>query len=248
MLLPALVMVTTGVMLSEECLTRYITNSIDGYVCKTSVYTNFSDVGFHRCIGSCIVNETCWMAAYNHDGRYRLLANDPCVSADIDSKFSMTVLKVEESHQCVHWTSFSSTFGKENGYPTRAIRLHGGRDDTIGRAMYGPDMLTGWSTSSQYEAYLIGWNGRILLPEYDVLLVGNDCVTAWVPYMIGDPMPRQAVVAEVNRDGRNVYAFRKIIEDGIACYGSYTEGSALGYYEASGVQSTTDIHLLVELY
>ena len=68
-----------------------------------------------------------------------------------------------------------------------------------------------------------------------------------MPYNIGDPMPHHSVVAGLDRNGRNKYVIRVVI-NGRVHYGSYTEGDAGGYYENGGAKMSTDVQVLLELH
>ena len=232
---------------SMQCLSRYITAPIQGHCCSTLVFANISALSYQRCIGLCITNDACWAASYNHPEQYCFLASETCVSSDRNIKFSMANIRPSERQHCIKWVPFNNTLGIEEGFPPRIINYNE-IEDTIARVVHGQDVLTGWATHHVYNAYVIGWDyTSIEVPDYEVLLVENSCSTAWVPYIIGDPMPRGVVVAGVDRDSRNKYIVR-IISNERVFYGSYTNDDAFAYFEYQGVWQSTVVNLLVELY
>ena len=234
------------IAISIQCSPRYITRPNRGYLCETSVYKNLIASSFQRCAGLCINSVTCWTASYNHAEQCFLLASEMCMLANVNTQFSMMIVRLDETPHRVNWASFSSTFGKRHGFPPRAIRYNG-RKDTVAREVHGEDVIVGWATSLSYSAYLIGWDYRkVHLGQYEVLLVGKSCSVAWTPYIVGKAMPNEVVVAGVDRDMRKKYILR-VVSGTKAYYGSYTEGDAFGYYEYRGVKRSTSFSVLVEL-
>ena len=238
----------TCIKLSTQCLSRYITIPIDGHYCRqASVCKKTYNLSIEQCVGECISDGSCWTLWYNHIGRYCLLASETCVSIDMNIEFSMAILRTNETHrhqQCIHWTSFNSTFGRIYGFPTRAVR-HNGMQNTIARAMIGQDMLAGMATDWKHEAYLVGWDlVTVSLTTYEVLLVAPGCSTTWVPYNIGDKIPHGAVVAGVDRNTRKKYVIRRMF-NGNSYPGSYTEGDDEGYFPENPVITRTDFYILV---
>ena len=235
-------------MVSMQCRARFITGPVNGYFCPTLIYKNRSAIGHEHCIGLCISTSICWAASYNNLGRYCLLARETCVVSDLNTPYFMVNLRPNETQHLVHWASFNSTIGrKQRNFPPRTIKYKG-RKQTVARALYGPDIVVGWATDYSYRAYLIGWGNRVVaLSVYEIVLVENGGSTSWVPYTIGEPMPRGVVVAGVDRVMRNKYIIR-IMRGSMAIYGSYTEGDPYGYYEYYGVKRSAGFSALVELF
>ena len=248
MLTHLLLLCVTCINLSAQCLSRYITKPIQGHYChQATIYKTSSDVSFQRCVGECINERFCWTLWYNHLERHCLLASETCVRIDINTEFSMAILRTNETTQqqnCIHWTPFSQSLGRSDGFPQRAVKDDDMKGTSV-RAMVGQDMLTGWATDWQHKAYLIDWDlVNVELTTYEVLLVAPGCSTTWVPYNIGDQMPHGAVVAGVDRNMRKKYVVRRMF-NGNSYPGSYTEGDAQGYFPENPVIIRTDFYILV---
>ena len=108
---------------STQCLSRYITEPIDRFSCQSPIYKNISDVHFHQCSHACIGNNACWSLSYNQPDRKCLLAEVPCVTADVMDGFSIMILRTKESQHCVEWIPFNRTYGKQYGFPERAVQV-----------------------------------------------------------------------------------------------------------------------------
>ena len=184
---------------STQCFSRYITRPINGYYNHQSIDTLFKYIDFQQCIGACISNKTCWTLSYNHSGEVCALEKEPCVTANKNNDFSMMILRSTPFPLCLGWMSFNDTYGSIKGFPKRAvkIRIKKNRMAAMARLVSTNRLLTGRSTSKRHKAYLMDSQGNFenLSNGYEIILVGGNCSTAWVPYTAGDPIPTGAVVA-----------------------------------------------------
>ena len=177
----------------------------------------------------------CWTLSYNHPGNYCILAHEACVSTEENPNIVMMVLRSNETLPCVEWAPFRKNYGVQHGYPIWAITGYytTNRQGTPARAFKGLSLLTGWSTTLAYKAYVFDSNQiRTILDDgYDILVVHTQCSTAWVPYRAGESIPPQAVVA-----GSENSMNRYVIDPGLPYvrFGRYTIGDTHGYYSVRG--------------
>ena len=215
MLKHVLVLCIVCTAVSTDCLSRYLTAPIQSYFCQTLVYKNVSTRSYQWCFGLCISKDTCRVASYNHPQHHCLLASETCVLADSNTQCSMVNKRGNEWQHCIKWVPFSNTIGRKHGFPPHIINYND-KEETIARAVHGQDILAGWAIEYSYSAYLIGWDkSEVNKRTYEDPVVESGCSTAWVPYIIGNPMPHGVVLAGVDRDMRNKYIIR-IIRNGRA--------------------------------
>ena len=240
-----------AIQTSTQCLSRYITPPIDGYLCQMSLYRNLSDINLQLCIALCVRDGNCWTLSYNYADNYCILVQEVCASAEENPNFAMMMLRSNQTQPCVEWISFSSDYGAQKGYPARAItgyyqtNGHG----TPARAFTSQKLFTGWSTTGSYKAFVFDSNQEKITLEdgFDILAVHIQCSTAWVPYKAGEPIPPQAVAAG-SEDSKTKYVIRSSLGDSFVSYGSYTTDDTLGYYSYNGgLHSTTNMHILIRL-
>ena len=238
---------------STRCVSRYTTRPIDGYSCQSEVHKNVSDVHFHRCIHACIGSKTCWSLSYSRPGRYCLLAEEPCVVTNPTDDFSMMILRMNEPQHCIQWIPFNSTYGLQHGFPKRAVQadLSMNRKSAVTRAANSAGTLVGRSISDNYQANLLDSSqANINLDHgYEILVVGDTCSTAWVPYTTGDPIPLRGCVAGKDSLNRNYYVVGR--EASYLHIGGYIEGEVDAYYSntyGTGSNSFRNMFMLIALH
>ena len=135
-----------NVLISSQCLSRYIMPPIDGFSCHSTFFKNLSDISLELCVANCVRDESCWTLSYNHPGNYCILADEACVSAEEIPNFVMFLLRSNETQPCVQWIPFSRTYGVENGYPERAItgKSSSRQRGAVARAFTGQNLLAGF--------------------------------------------------------------------------------------------------------
>ena len=184
---------------STSCRSSYITRAINGYICQPSVYKNISDVQFRQCTNACIGTDTCWTLSYNYIGRYCLIAAEPCVTAELNKDFSMMILRIGETHNCLEWIPFNKTYGLQYGYPGRAVQatLINDRSSVVARAASDQGILMGRILSNKHVAELLDVNQNFIEFDhgYEILVIQESCSSAWLPYTPHEPIPARAVMA-----------------------------------------------------
>ena len=237
---------------STQCSSRYTTQPIDGFSCQTSGYKNISDVQFHQCTHACIGNSTCWSLSYNHIGRYCLLSDAQCVTAKVSDGFSLVIVRANERQSCMEWIPFNNTYGLQHGLPKRAVQSALARDliSVVARTLDTTGTLVGRSISDDYQANLVDSSNANVNHDdgFEILVVGNSCSTAWVPYTVGDPIPATAVTAGKDNLDRNLYVVGRDLL--YFHFGGYIDGASDAYYSNNdGTSSTSfrDILLLISV-
>ena len=90
----------------------------------------------------------------------------------------------------MQWIPFSRTYGIQNGYPEGAItgKSSSRQRGAVARAFTDQNLLTGFSTTYVYKAYLFDTNQTAitLTADFDILVVPTRCSIAWVPYRPGE--------------------------------------------------------------
>ena len=241
---------STAVRSSRQCLSRYITRPINGYHCQQSEHTSVDNIGFQQCVRACITDETCWTLSYNHSGQLCVLGDEPCVTADRTNDLSMMILRSTTSSPCREWTPFNKTYGSQHGYPKRAIqaKIKYNRVAVVVRPVTSNGLRNGRSTSYKYQAYMLDsqQNMHTFNDGYEILLVGKQCSTAWVPYTAGEPIPVGPVVA-----GRDDLAGKHYVvapRDTFMYFTVYVAGSNQAMYPLGPVlHSFTNMYLLIAL-
>ena len=88
-----------------------------------------------------------------------------------------------------------------------------------------------------------------LIDGYEILVMGGNCSTAWVPYTAGDPIPTGAVVAgKDNLAGRYHYVVASM-DTAYKNLATYAHGTDQAFYRHSRgeIMSFTDMYALVAL-
>ena len=183
---------------SSQCLSLYITRAIDSYHCQSSSFMSISNIRFQQCTRACLINSTCWTLSYNHSGHVCVLGDEACMTANNSNDFSMMIIRTDSSQRCLEWMPFNMTYGVNYGYPKRAIKAGMGQDkvSTVARRVTSDGLQIGKSPSFRYKAYVLDSRQNRHAIDYgdEILLVGNSCSTAWVPFTAGDPSPTGVVL------------------------------------------------------
>ena len=235
---------------STQCLSRYTTWPIDGFSCQTSVYKNISDIYFDQCRNICIGSKDCWTLSYNHPGRYCLLAEEPCVAADVINGFSLMIMRPKEPQRCVEWVPFNKTYGRQYGFPKRAFEvvIEWGSKSVVARATEADITLTGRSTNRDYIANLLNSTEAIFNLDhgYEILVVRDTCSVAWVRHRTHDPVPVGAIVAGKDSLNRNHYVVGR--SSPLIMIGRLIEGEPVAHFtHGTAFHSFGNMFMLVSL-
>ena len=238
---------------SSQCLSLYITRAIDSYHCLSSSFMSISNIRFQQCTRACLINSTCWTLSYNHSGHVCVLGEEACITANNSNDFSMMIIRTDSSQRCLEWMPFNMTYGVNYGYPKHAtcIKARMGQDkvSTVARRVTSDVLQIGKSPSFRYKAYVLDLrqNRHAIDYGYEILLVGNSCSTAWVPFTAGDPTPTGAVtIGEDILTGTHYIVGTRATS--YMYFTSYKAGAAQAFYTASNsVASTTNMYMLILL-
>ena len=119
----------------------------------------------------------------------------------------------------------------------------------MARSITANGLLTGRSTSYRYEAYVPDsqQNSFKISGSYDILVVDDACITACVPYSVGERIPVGAVVVGNDQLSRTHYIVGP--KHSVYLYfTTYLQGEHEAYYfEGGSVTSFTDMFMLVSL-
>ena len=238
---------------STPCVSRYISRPFNGYYCQQSNNIVISYTDFQQCIGTCIRNKTCWSLSYNHSGHVCVQGEEPCVTANRSNDFTMVIVKSIPFSHCSEWTPFNATHGSKQGFPKRTIQVplnFNNRISGVARRVTTTELLSGRSTTHAYVAYMLDslGNKHVLTDGYDILVVGDNCSTAWVSYTAGDPIPTGAVIAgKDNLTGRYHYVVCQR-DTNYMFLTTYAEGADHAYYTRfNQIRSFTDMYVLIVL-
>ena len=147
---------------------------------------------------------------------------------------------------------FNNTYGSVHGYPKQTIQSPWKNDDvsTIARRIDAGQLEMGKSTSIAYKAFLLDNQEKHSVYEdgYEILLVGDGCSTAWVPYSVGEPIPDDAVIAWKDEVAGTHYYVVRPRDTTVMHFTFYVGGGNNAFYRDSGVvPKTTDMYMLVAL-
>ena len=235
--------------ISTSCISRYTTQPIDGYFCKLAVYKNMSDSSFHKCTHACIGSKTCWTLSYNYPGRYCLLSEESCVTAQMSSDFSMMIWRVAETKRCLEWVPFNRSYGLQHGFPRRTaqVTIVKGRSTAVTRVVSDQDIPIGRARGDKHVAELL--DGNQIYFEfhhgYEILVIRDSCSSAWVPYTPHDPIPVGAVVAGKDNNNKKHFVASKNL-NGVLRIGGYTEGASAAYYKIGSDPRSFSRHTYVD--
>ena len=167
----------------------------------------------------------------------------------------MMILRTDESqNNCVEWVPFGSNYGQQHGFPNRAVQavISSHQTAAVARASHVGGTVVGNAISGSYTANLLDSSHQNVNYDdgYEILVVGDSCSTAWVPYTAGDPVPATAVVAGKDTSNRNYYV---VGPDAWYFYiGGYVEGDVDAYYSStsgtSSIPFVVDILMLITLH
>ena len=233
---------------SMQCLSRYTTKPINGYSCQLLAHDNITDVFFHQCTHACLQRKNCWTLSYNYPGRYCLLTKEPCVTAEESHDFTMMILRSKETHHCLEWIPFNSTYGFQQGYPKRAVQvsLPRNRSSVVARVVNDQVILTGRSIDGTYKAFLLDSNHDKFIHDhgYEILVIHDTCSTAWMPYSPRETIPAGAVVTGKDNFNKNHHVVSRKFK-GVLRIGVYVEGEDFAYHPSIGDNSLSFAEILM---
>ena len=132
--------------------------------------------------------------------------------------------------------------------PKQAIQSAWKNNDmsTIARKITAGKLEMGKSTSIAYKAFLLDTqkSHSVYEDRYEILLVGDGCITVWVPYSVGDPIPDAAMIAWKDEVAGTHYYVVSSRDTTYMVFTFYAGGSNNAYYRhIGGVPTMTDMYV-----
>ena len=115
------------------------------------------------------------------------------MTAEERNVFTMMILRSKETHHCLVWVPFDTTYGLQRGYPKRATQASLPRDRSSVVARVANDQVTlrGGQLMALIRLYFwIPITTNVLL----ITVMKSLSFTTWMPYTPHKPIPAGAVV------------------------------------------------------
>ena len=178
------------------------------------------------------------------------MGSELCITAEPHPNVSMMLFREKmEDHSCGSWIPPLNDPTTSRGLVE--IRPHLNQYGAVGRMIIGQNIYLGHVTTPRRAkpAYFpIDGNEVRENTNYELLSVGLNCSLAWVSYTTGDTVPAAALQLGYVAGVGPTYSVRVHRPDlNTDKFGVYAAGDSVTYYPYFGVQSVTEVDILVQV-
>ena len=225
------------------CTTMHTHEPLHGYYCPNGQLANIPGIGQQQCTGHCLINQACRVMSYNKKERNCILGEVPCAVAANHSDYVLTVFRQN--------LTIDPTIRKPKSdpLPARTVDTHVTLHEAVCIMEIGEDIFIGhgephWlcfiAKDGAPASYI---NGSLFLT------VDPCCTLAWVPYVPGSTLLRNAVRCGYFTTEGHTYCARIWRPDKARMlFGYYLSSTELAYYAFYGFQETPYFDILIQVW
>ena len=252
-------MKTIDMTLMAATIVTYVMQAIDarchsfdfylpakGRYCSTGG-SALSDMPRHQCISICLHFKRC--VAFNYDMTVDKCTffHTPCPLAHENSAMEYHIFTEKPAHQYSQWVPYTAG----DDLNERIIESDGA-ERVVGRLKYDGNDIPGYLYEPSGRCQLGLGATRIDSSSSvpcELLYIADDCTAFWVPYTIGQPIPKKAVVGCQMTSGETLYVVKFDYISIRTISGYCTEGAlhAVSVYGAEVRSSDVMVMLLILL-
>lgn len=236
------VVIQTVVLYSETCST-YVSNSrYRGYFCDNGDVIKSTIGKEHQfCVFECIRSPECAAMNYNTANSTCSLLAEPCVTTTHNDDFNFLLFRDDPDQECTTWSSYNSG----DPLPDRVVIA----PNPISRFVRSGNTLVGHMSIYYKTAYSVLQTGVVLEhSSWELLVIDNQCSTAWVPYTVGEPLPPKVVVGGYMANIGGTYPVRIWgVLSNRYCQGYYALTMSEAICRYGSTETSADMEILVIL-
>ena len=188
-------------------------------------------------------SEWCFVLAYHHQRLSCSLGRNPCAIAEPHKHYTTMVLRNNVEQECLIWNQWDGS----SDFPRIARSNHNFR--SVARKVQQTSSYIGIMNAvlpGNGKAYF-AINGRETeLSDAEMLRVHPYCSLAWVPYTVGQPFPKRAVITGSNIGSHATYSIR-MGSFSAETFGFYIEGDPVGHYSHYGCHEALEFDVLIRV-
>ena len=232
--------IASCVINATVAIAKFSHGYLGGYYCVRDYFKTIFNISRHICTLSCMDSDACFLLAYHHQRYTCSLGHKPCVIAEAREHHTTMVLRANLEQNCLVWNQWD-TF---NDFPRVVSSDTSPR--SVARNMQETSIFVGTMNypGDGVSFFAIGGN-EIMYQDSEPLSVHPNCSLAWMPYTVGDPLPKRAM-ATGNIEGRVAYSIRvgSLYDE---TFGFYYKGEQAGYYGHYGYHEVLDFDVLINV-
>ena len=234
------------------CLSYRMESTRGGY----AIFHSTTADGEHWCMIKCIRDPHCWAFNFLYDGTCELLPTlDDCKEPRSHLNSTFVHLSTCEGktpvdlsprnwteNECLTWIPHNKDFPCPPG-----VLMSSSTDYCLSLAPWYGLYMPGWFESPGGFRLVTEDRQTLRCPDGYLLKTAVGCTTTWQDYIVGDPVPPNAVQVSVSRDGTPLYCVEYHPGIGTRGYyiGYYIQTIQKTYIMSGGVYSPTHVKMLV---
>ena len=199
------------------------------------------NIAHAQCVWRCLSSKTCVVISHNLLYNYCELSVELCDHLEPNEEFTITIYGAEVRTCMQQWVSVSEYD------PQRAVAFKKSKSSgdliAVGRVLHNTSIYPAKHKRFLSFDFRANVNTRMLkTDDGEVLLLGSNCLTAWVRYSVPNAFPVGAVVGgQIGEELLYVARARKL-EYSI---GYFKKETQLGYFTSGGAFTTDTMEILV---
>ena len=225
------------------CRTMYASSPANGFYCPSGNLRNISDIGQQQCTRYCLTDKACRVMSYNTKYRICLLGETPCVVATSHPDYMLMIFRSNLDIDPIIWKP------KSNPLPARTVDTRVTRHEALCRTQDGDDLLIGHGEPHAASYTTLEDGSGATHYGGSVLTVHPAYTLAWVPYVAGSPLPKNAVPCGYLTTEGHTYCAQKWRPDiERMLFGYYRVVKQIAYYAYWGTKETTEMDILIRVW
>ena len=199
----------------------------------------------------CITRTECSIINYNIQQKVCILGKAPCIVLEADEAFQLNYIGIVDRTECFRWVP-SSSF--DNVETVSSPNCHHREPNCyVGRLVSSFNVLPGKYLRDALKVWTVFEGANVNSVDSDsnkeILDVRAGCQVTWMPFRAGDAVPKGAMKGGfLASNGATLYVIRGSAETYTGIFGYYDPEANIGLIAHSGVESVTDMELLVVLW
>ena len=225
--------------------TMYTSRPLNGFYCPGAYHPNITDIDQQQCTRQCLIRQVCRVMSYNPIDRVCTLGEIPCVVAERLQNYMLIVFRAEIIVGCIIWEP------KSHPFPSRTVYYTFIYAEALCGKQVGSDFLIGHGRGDHLCYFGVRNAGIFYDMTSFVLTVNPICTLAWVPYVAGSTLPKNALVCGHLAAAGPTYCarIRHLLHNGNIriIFGYYSEWYKVAYYAFQGTKESTEIDILTHV-
>ena len=229
--------IVSCVINATVAIAKFSHGYLDGFYCVSDYFKTIFNSSQHICT-LCMDSGGCFVLAYHHQRHICSVGHEPCVIGKAREHHMTMVLRDNLKQSCLVWNQWD----RFNDFP-RVVRS-GTSPRSVARNVQEASIFVGaMNCPGDGEAFFAIEGKEISYQDSEPLSVHPNCSLAWMPYSVGDPLPKRAV-ATGNIEGRVAYSIQvgSLYDE---TFGIYYKGKRAGYYGHYGFQEVLEFDVLI---